>query len=298
MNKLSISESEIFADIRRVARRLNHSPSSVEYKQHGRYDVRTVQRRFSLCWSRIIESAGLRYTVRTSSRIPTTKELRDDLMRVARVIGHPPIRSDYEASRSFGAEIVRRRSGKKYWEDAVASLTDLSREEIKRHQCKGGCYRTTSEWLSRLLELSQKLGHAPTTRESNEGGINAHQLCLRVGGNWRDVLKAAEIDLHSRSKHAILLSTTTEALIDDVVAVSWSLGRPPKVREYAARGRYPHTAVRGRLGGWRRVKNVVSERLWAVRDREETRWQPHLSHSIRSSQKAVETFFNRTRSAQ
>jgi Homing endonuclease associated repeat len=45
MNKLSISQSEIIVDIRKNARRLNHSPSYVEYKRYGRYDVRTVQRK-------------------------------------------------------------------------------------------------------------------------------------------------------------------------------------------------------------------------------------------------------------
>lgn len=37
-----------------------------------------------------------------------------------------------------------------------------------------------------------ELGHAPTTREANDAGINAHQMCVRVVGNWVDVLASAQ----------------------------------------------------------------------------------------------------------
>jgi Homing endonuclease associated repeat len=255
------SRIEIISDIRSVARRLNHSPSSVEYKQLGSFDVRTVQRKFKTSWSQIIDAAGLRYSRRTFGRIAPTEELKRDLLRVARELDHPPTRTEYQTHGQFDPETMRRRSGKREWADAVATLTGLDRERIKQQQARGGCYRTTEEWLSRLLALSRDLGHAPTTRESNEAGINAHQLCLRVGGKWVDVLKAAKIDLRTRPQHAILLSTSTETLLADVIDVAQRLGRPPKVREYTKTGHCSFLAVRGRLGGWGQVKKLVAEKL-------------------------------------
>lgn len=142
--------------------------------------------------------------------------------------------------------------------NALAALTGINPEEVKHRQQRGGCYRTTRDWLTRLRELSQELGHAPTTRESNEGGINAHQLCLRVGGKWVDVLKAAGIDIRSRNKYAILRSTSTEMMIEDVVYISRRLGHIPTLREYKVHGRYSCRAVKNRLGGWRRVKQAVT----------------------------------------
>jgi hypothetical protein len=260
------TESELIADIRRVARLLRHSPSSVEYARFGRYHVRTLQRRFDTSWRGIVEAAGLRYTSRTSRRIPTTEELREDVRRVASEIGHPPTRRDYDHRGEFGPETIRRRTGEKKWEHAVASLTGFDHEDIKSRQRKGGCYRTTKEWLAKLRELSQKLGHAPTTREANQAGINAHELGNRVGGKWVEVLKAAGIDLNSRSRYAALRSTTTLELLEDVVRVSRRLGRPAKVCEYSARGHYSYTAISRRLGGWRQVKRVVGERLAEERD--------------------------------
>jgi hypothetical protein len=261
MSKASVSNGQIIFDIRRVARLLRHSPSSVEYKRFGRYNVRTLQRRFSSSWSKIISSAGLRYTPRTSRRIPSTEELKRDLIRVAGELDHVPTRAQYQEWGKFDAETVRRRSGKKNWEDAVASLAGFDREEVKRQQQKGGCYRTTREWLDKLLKLSIELGHAPTTCEANEAGINAHQLCKRVGGNWVDVLEAARIDVRTRSLQAVLLSTPTVTLMEDVIRIARRLGRPPKVREYAEHGHYPYTTVRARLGGWRKVKEKVVEGL-------------------------------------
>src|SRR5439155_17982393 len=41
MKSTRISKGEIIADLRVLARALNHSPSSVEYKRLGSYDLRT-----------------------------------------------------------------------------------------------------------------------------------------------------------------------------------------------------------------------------------------------------------------
>lgn len=256
-----VSESQIIADIRKVALLLNHSPSSVEYKRFGRYDVRTVQRNFKLPWRQIVAAAGLRYMPRTSHKIPTTEELREDICRVMRGLDHPPTRSEYQENGRFDAETVRRRSGQRKWEDALAVLVGVDREEIKLHQRKSGGYRTTREWLSRLRMLSQRLGHAPTTREANEAGINAHQLSLRVGGKWVDVLKEAGIGLSSRNRYASIRSTTTGEMIEDAAIVARRLGRPPTMREYEINGRYSSTAIRGRVGGWRQLKKILAERL-------------------------------------
>jgi hypothetical protein len=141
------------------------------------------------------------------------------------------------------------------------------------------------------------LDHAPTTRESNEAGLNARQLSLRVGGKWVDVLKAARIDISSRPKRATLLSTPTEILIDDVLAVARRLGRTPKASEYAAKGHSSFLALRRRLGGWRRWRQV--RKLVAVK----LSVSPHdmtcvpralISQSVLLTEAAVEAFFDTT----
>jgi hypothetical protein len=243
---------------------MGHSPSSLEYKHHGQYDITTVRRKFKKTWKQIIESTGLRYTPRTFRKIPSTEELRRDVLRVANEIGHAPIKAEYQARGRFDPETVRRRSGERRWEEAVAKIAGVSPEDIKRYQQRGGRYRTTEEWLERLRKLSLKLGHAPTTNESNKAGINAHQLCLRVGGKWVDVLRAAGIDIRSRSKYANLRSTPTETMIEDVLSLSRRLGRLPTILEYEKYGHYSCTAVRIRVGGWRKMKKFIAARLTGI----------------------------------
>ena len=291
--KVRVSKGEIISDIRAVSRLLSHSPSSVEYKRLGRFDVRTVQRKFKVPWNQIINSAGLQYSLRTSGRIASTEELKRDLLRVARDLSHPPTRTEYQSHGRFDPETMRRRSQKKNWEDAIAWLTGFDREDIKYAQARGGRYCTTQEWLSRLHRLALDLGHAPTTRESNAGGINAHELCKRVGGKWIEVLKAANIDTHTRNKRALLLTTTTETLIEDVVAVAKRLGRTPTVSEYVAHGHYSYLALRGRLGGWRQVKKLVSQKLSVGRRQlsHSLPFQWEDSHSTAMAHEAINAFF-------
>src|SRR5262249_30471095 len=146
----------------------------------------------------------------------STEELKRDLLRVTHELGHPPTKFEYEAHGNFDAEVVRRRSGERKWEHAAAAIGGLSVEQIKSSQARGGCYRTTEEWLRKLHGLFVQLGHAPTTKEANAAGINSHQLCLRVGGKWAEALAAARVDLRKRPKQATLLATRNEVLIEDV----------------------------------------------------------------------------------
>lgn len=260
-----VSKSQISSDLKTVASLLGHSPSSVEYAQHGRYHVRTVQRKFNQKWPEIINTIGLRYTRRTSGPIVSTEELKRDLKRVAYQLGHPPTRYEYTERGKFDPETMRRRSGERKWEDAVAAIAGFQVEEIKSSQAKGGCYRSTSEWLKKVHALFVELGHAPTTAEANAAGINAHQLCLRVRGRWVDVLAAAKVDLTKRRRHAQLLSTPTESLIADVVRVSHRLGRPAKAKEYESAGHYSSVVLAARLGGWKQTKKIVGESLFGKR---------------------------------
>jgi Homing endonuclease associated repeat len=109
-----------------------------------------------------------------------------------------------------------------------------------------------------------------------------------------DVLKAADIDMLTRPKRATLLSTPTEVLIDDVLAVAKRLGRAPKVSEYAVQGRYSYLAVRGRLGGWKSVRNLVKLKLSLSQHEMSCAPCSLSSPSTMLSEAVVEEFFNPT----
>lgn len=252
-----ISKSRIIFDIREVARQLKHSPSCLEYKRFGSFNLRTVQRKFESSWKEIINTAGLKYTARTNSKIPSIEELKKDLLRVAVRLNHAPARRDYERHGIFGSEIIKRRTGMKRWEDAASILGGFDPEDVKAYQNRG--FRTTADWLDRVKQLSIQLGHAPTTGEANLAGINAYTICKRIRGDWVQVLESAGVDVRKRGRMARIRSTPTKVLIEDVVSVSRTLGRPAKEWEYRERGHYPSTTLRGRFGGWWPVQVRVLE---------------------------------------
>jgi hypothetical protein len=258
-----VSTAALVADIRRVARLVGRSPSSVEYARHGLYDLTTVRRRFrGTSWAGIISSLGLRYAARSCARIASTGELRRDLARVAGELGRAPTRGEYERLGRFGAEVVRRRSGKRRWEEAVWAVAGFDPEEVKLAQAaagKGRGYRTTAEWLGKVRALALELGRAPTRGEANAAGVNAHSLCRRVGGGWAEALRRAGVDPARGRPLAALRETPTAEMIEDVRRVAGRLGRAPTMREYAALGRFKPATIASRLGGWKRVKIAIAE---------------------------------------
>ena len=155
-----------------------------------------------------------------------------DVTRVAHQLGRAPTRAEYEPLGRFGAEVVRRRSQQKRWEDAVAVIADLDPEEVKLAQASGGKrYCMTAKRLDVLYAPAEKLGRAPTRSDANAAGINARSLCMRIRGGCADVLRAAWINPAKRSRLAVLQETLTEAMIGDVVRVAGRLGRKPTMRD-------------------------------------------------------------------
>ena len=101
-------------------------------------------------------------------------------------------------------------------------------------------------------------------------------------------------EMGNRSKRAILLSTPTETLIEDVVAVGKRLGRTPKVSEYAAHGHHSYLALSGRFGGWRQVKKLVTQKLSVGQRQISHSRQWEGSHSA-VAHEAINTFFTHSR---
>ena len=87
MKKRGLLETEIITDIRRVARQLKRPPSFVEYKRHGRYDVRAMLEGSSLSWSQIIDAAGLR-EVLPAKRLANIKSIAAALLEEAKSLDY------------------------------------------------------------------------------------------------------------------------------------------------------------------------------------------------------------------
>lgn len=87
-----IATDELLADLRRVADELGHSPTVGDYRDHGKYSPKSLQKRFG-SWNAAKEVAGLD-TTHSTSHI-SDLELLADLHRVETELGHVPSTRDY-----------------------------------------------------------------------------------------------------------------------------------------------------------------------------------------------------------
>src|SRR2546429_184849 len=95
MKKVRVSRTEIVSDIRKVARLLSHSPSSVEYKRHGRFDSETMRRRSNkkhwedaVAWLTGFDREEIKYAQARGGRYCTTQQWLSKLRSLSLVIGH------------------------------------------------------------------------------------------------------------------------------------------------------------------------------------------------------------------
>lgn len=108
-------DSELIADIQRIARRLGRAAlSRKEYTANGRYDGDNIAKRFG-GWKHALERAGLA----SPQRMPaTSEELLDDLRRVARELGSVSLSlAQYRSAGRFSEHPFREHFGS--WSEAI-----------------------------------------------------------------------------------------------------------------------------------------------------------------------------------
>lgn len=102
-----LSEADLLADLKRVARQTTGSVSEEEYTARGAYGVTTFRRRFG-SWNAAKEQAGLE--TRHRERISEDRLLAD-LRRVAETTEGPVSERTYSDVGEFGVTTFRRRFG-------------------------------------------------------------------------------------------------------------------------------------------------------------------------------------------
>lgn len=107
VDERKISERELLADLRRVARETTAPLSEREYSSRGEFGVTTFRRRFG-SWNAAKRRAGLQ--TRDPERIDDAL-LLDDLRRVARAVDGSVTERAYADRGEFGVTTLRRRFG-------------------------------------------------------------------------------------------------------------------------------------------------------------------------------------------
>ena len=174
----NVPESEIIADIRRVASELEKdSISRSEYSRLGKFSYSTIGRRFG-SWSAAIARAEMRLVPRKSI---SNEMLIEDILSVAAVLGKRSVGSEeYAELGKFTEDTVRRRFGS--WPDA---LTAAKLEPPVPMRI------SDENLLLNLEEVWRKLGRQPKSREIYRPLSKFSEKTYKNRfGTWRKALEA------------------------------------------------------------------------------------------------------------
>lgn len=76
VGRSSITDKELFQDLKSVAEQLGHSPTQSEYREHGEYSSATIQNRFG-SWNKAKEEAGLSVQSSDKPKVPIEEVISD-----------------------------------------------------------------------------------------------------------------------------------------------------------------------------------------------------------------------------
>jgi len=231
----AISESELLAELRRLAGELETSPSVDQMDEHGAYSSRTYRKRFD-SWNEAKARAGIEptRTVRYSEA-----ELLDRLRGFADELGATPSKAQMRERGPHAPSTYASRFGS--WSDALeaagfepqTSATGISEDEL----------------LGDLRRVAGRLDRRPTSEEYDEHGRYSDSTYFRRFDSWADALERAGVT--DRYEPAPATQYTTDELLGELSRLGEALGRPPTHGEMDRLGEYSPGTYRRRFGSWR-----------------------------------------------
>jgi hypothetical protein len=209
-------------------------------------------------------AAGLRYsTGRDEHRRIRESDLKADLLRVEKLVGHPPSPSEYKSHGKYSVSPYHRVAASSRWKDVLVYFLSISDDDAwyVLHRNNPGV-KTQKELLSKIRQIAAKLGRPPNCTETHANGIDPQTLKdrLRVS-KWGDVLRVAGLNVKRMRRTSIARNMSNEEIFEDLIAVARKLGRFPHTSEYNKLGAVRYEAVYHRLGWWSHLKRQVEERL-------------------------------------
>lgn len=177
LNYFHVSDSELIADIKHVAKKLRkRSITLAEYKQHGKFYGDTASKRFG-GWKGALEKAGLM----TDRKAETAKLILLDIQRAARKLKKQTISTrEYLMLGNFSVDVIKYHFGS--WENAVNSAGLTYKKYHKP---------TKRDLLENLKNAWLLLGRQPLCKEMKQPlsayGKNEY---AKQFGSWNKALLA------------------------------------------------------------------------------------------------------------
>jgi len=179
-----VPPAHIAWDIRSVAAKIGHPPTSTEYREHGVHSVQTARDRFG-SHPAAVEAAGLEPTGQGFSKLDYVRDLR----HVACELGVSPSSTEYSEYGKYDATSIIRRFGS--YEDGLRAA-GIDPQPDRRGLDP---WISDDELIEDLYVATATLGRPPSKRDIMQLGEHSPTTYYRrIAESWAGVLEAAGLD--------------------------------------------------------------------------------------------------------
>lgn len=202
--KGTVTAEQLIEDIQRVAENVGGAPTCDQYDQHGEYSLTPVYNTFS-SYAEAVREAGHTPVI---EQTVTREELRDDILRVAEIVGGTPTQQEYTEHGKHSPSTVAYHHGT--WTDFIIDIGLVPTRNIPRDQ--------VIEDIERVGELVNERG--PTMQQYRQYGNFSTWIVFDRFGSWGDGLRAAGYLPNEKPTDEELLVTLREASSDGIAPTS------------------------------------------------------------------------------
>ncbi|GGL45449.1 hypothetical protein GCM10009037_31130 [Halarchaeum grantii] len=237
---MGISDTDLLAEIQRLADDNSSPPSLSEMQNNGEYSTTTYFNRFG-SWKGALERAG--FNPRSNARRVEQEDLLQELRRLDQEVdGRPKVR-DMDEIGEYSAATYRRQFGS--WESALkaAGIKTESPRKI-----------TKDELVEELHRLADELGEQPSREQLDEYGRYSADSYRRRFGSWNRALTTAGFESTRVGKTARIRE---DELIAELQRLSERVGGEPTMKEMDEFGKHSPTTYSNRFGSWSKAVEIA-----------------------------------------
>jgi hypothetical protein len=251
-----ITESDLVKELKRIAEKLERTPTSRDMAELGEYASSSYTNTFG-SWNDAIQEANLEIT---RHRHISKSELIEELKRLADELERTPTSRDMIEHGNHSPTSYTRAF--ETWNDAIqeANLETTRHRQVPK-----------SELIEELKRLADKLGQTPTNDQMMNEGRFAVGAFVTAFGSWNAAIEAADLEKH------IQLNVSRSDLLDEIKRLADELGRTPRVTDMDADGEFAHATYERLFGSWAESLNQANLEHQRVRHPDK------LDHMVRST---------------
>lgn len=230
----AVPESELLAELRRVAVVIGGVPAEADVAAAGRREPSVYAERFG-SWADALDAAGFAADGDGESdhRIPTV-DLLVELDRLREELGRPPTAADMADDGAYAARTYGNRFGS--WSAAVDAVCE-DHDPDRRY--------SESELLDALGAFADDLGRTPTKAEMRTDGPHSPSTYADRFGTWTAAIEAAGLVPRRRTD-----PIPDDELLAELRTLADELGHSPREVDMNERGRFAATTYHRHFGSW------------------------------------------------